>query len=145
MTLEKKVQGRLEEKNSFIDMSMYNDGSTEFNIYQRRDIYHDINDSPCLLFFNYNTNDELRDIEIHNGIILRVKNIILSFDKEMDIVKKELSTISPTQKTLDGDSILFEQLKLVIASDESMGGNGNNLGYLFISNDISHLINNVSN
>jgi hypothetical protein len=138
--VREKLFGTYEEKNTFIDMSIYNSGNTEFNIFQRRDVYEMLNKLPCLIFFNYDKNDLLRDIEMHTGVSLKIGNLILSFDKDIDIAIDELKVISNKIQVVDIENIVFNDLKLVIASNDAMGGEGNNLGYVYISNDISHLL-----
>jgi hypothetical protein len=46
--VREKIFGTYEEKNTVIDMSIYNSGNTEFNIFQRRDVYEMLNKLPCL-------------------------------------------------------------------------------------------------
>lgn len=140
--VREKLSGIYEEENTVIDMSIYNSGSAEFNILQRRDIYEMLIEVPCLLFFNYDKNDLLRDIEIHSGVSFNINNLVLSFDESIEIAINQLSKISSKIITADIENIIFNDLKLVIASNEAMGGDDNNLGYIYISNDINHLIKN---
>jgi hypothetical protein len=77
---------------------------------------------------------------MHTGVSLKIDDLILSFDKDIDIAIDELKAISNKIQVVDVGNIVFNDLKLVIASNDAMGGEGNNIGYVYISNDISHLL-----
>lgn len=134
------LKSEYEVNDNIIDLSIYNGGDSEFNIYQRRDIYKNINGSECLFYFNYHKNDFLRDIEIHRGGSIEVGKVKIAFDESIDKIVQELKTISNKWREVDAGQLLFEDLKLLIASNESMGGIGDELGYIYMSKDISHLI-----
>ena len=74
-----------EEQNTFIDMSEYHKGSSDFNLYQFRDIYQSIKNRECLIFFNYDKNNLLNEVEIRKviDIDIFIGNILLSFDKKI--------------------------------------------------------------
>jgi len=136
-----KVMGSFEESNSVIDMSEYNNGISDFDIHQRRDIYNNIDNKDCLVFFNYDKFDRLRDIEIHYGVSLKLATIIINIDEDTDKIVSELSQLygaDPSSK--NSGNFLFENLNLVIANEQSIGGTANTLAYIYISSDISHLM-----
>jgi hypothetical protein len=138
--VRKKTVGEFRQSDSQIDMSIYHNDSSDFNIKQQRDIYSMINGYECFVFFNYDQNDLLRDIEIHNGMSLKFDSIILSFDKNIIDLVSEIKKAFKSTPIVDSEGyFLFEELKLVIASDQSMGGDGTSLGYIYVSNNIDHL------
>jgi predicted metallo-beta-lactamase superfamily hydrolase len=134
-----KISERFKEDNSIIDISNYHKGSHDFNIYTRRDIYESFNEVACYIFLNYDKTDLLRDIEIHSGVSVEVEEILLSFNKRIEIIIEELNNISDNFKIIDEGCFFSKKMKLVISSSESIGGDSKNLGYIFMSKDVSHL------
>ena len=54
-----------------IIQSFFN-GDKSYNIISKRDIYKNISNEICLIFFNYDENEKLYEIEIHNGVKLQI-------------------------------------------------------------------------
>jgi len=122
-----------------IDLSEYNNGSDEFNIYQKRDVYK-INDKINIFYMlNYDKKNKLRDIEVHNTDIIRIGDIYFSFDDSIVNVLEKIKTLSPNVRKLRDKSYFFENLKIVIADKRSLGGITNKLGYFYASSNVEHL------
>ena len=117
-------------------------GDPNQNIIQRRDIYKNYQEQDNFFFLNYDDNEQLTEVEVHHGINIEVAGITIDFS--MDIVKAAdlLGSISADNKRLSDGEYFFKNLKLTIASSESMGGEGNELSYFYCSKDVSHLIDN---
>jgi hypothetical protein len=125
---------------SVIDLSKYNNGDMSRNIIQRRDIYTNFKGLDSYFFLNYDNEDKLREIEIHNGLEIDINGEKVSFSMDIDKVVELLQVISGDKIQLSGGEYLFKNLKLTVASGEVMGGDGNELSYFYCSKDITHLI-----
>jgi hypothetical protein len=109
-------------------------------IYQRRDIYKNINMSTNFFFFGYDKEDLLQELEIHLFDQIKIFDIVFSFDTSIDFIAKKLERYSSDIVEKSGE-YLFKDIKLLIQNKNAMGGEGNTLGYLYWSSDISHLDN----
>jgi len=138
--VRKNIFGLYTSKDSEIDMSIYHSGDKSFNIIQKRDIYESLHNNSCLVFFNYDINDLLKEIEIHNGVEVRIESIIISFEKNINDIIAQLKKISKNIKFDDREDLVFVDLKLVVESQEAMGGEGDNLGYIYMTRNIDHLV-----
>lgn len=140
-TVWSKLNNTHRSDDKFIDLSIYFDGNKERNIDQKRDVYKNINNSNSFFFLNYDKNNMLRDVEIHSGIVIQIHDIAFSFDMNINNVIRQVRLFSDVMRRLNTGEYLFEDLKLVIADQKKMGGLDNTLGYVYFSNDISHLKN----
>lgn len=122
-----------------IDLSSHFNGDTKHNIHQRRDIFKYFKNASCLFFLNYDGDNLLFDIEIHNGVDIKLKHITISFDDDINLVLKNIKSISESFRELNNGNYFFKDLNLVVADEESMGGDGNNLGYFYCSINTEHL------
>jgi len=125
----------------FIDLSKDFGGNDEYNIDLKRDVYTNLFNSKSLFFLNYSKNNLLRDVEIHSGIEVQLNNIIISFDLTLKQVIYKLGEISKRIKKVDINEYYFEDLKLIVADKKKMGNKGNTLGYVYFTDDTSHLMN----
>ena len=118
-------------------------GDPNQNIIQRRDIYKNYQEQDNFFFLNYDDNEQLTEVEVHHGINIEVAGITIDFS--MDIVKAAdlLGSISADNKRLSDGEYFFKDLKLTIACDDTMGGDGNELSYFYCSKDVSHLVGKV--
>lgn len=123
-----------------IDLAKYWDGDESKNIKQRRDIYEDYGANSSYFFLNYSEDDKLEALEFHWGATIVVAGVELNFDKDIDDCVSRLDEIDSEKIELEEGNYLFKNLKITIASSESMGGEGNDLGYFYASRDISHLL-----
>ena len=130
---------------SIIDLSQFNNSNSAPDIVQKRDIYQNYEALDNYFFLNYDVEDLLEEIEIHNGPQIIVENIQLSFDKEISEILLDLKSICGDNEQLSPGEYLFADLKLTIADAEFMGMEGNTLAYFYCSKNIDHLLeNNVS-
>ena len=82
----------------------------------------------------------MSELEVHSGIQIRVKNIELKFQTDINESLKDLEKTGENYLETEEGNYLFENLKMTIASSESMGGKGNGLSYFYGAKDIEHLI-----
>lgn len=106
----------------------------------RRDIYANINASNNYLFLNYNSDNALTELEVHWGCRIIVNDVTLDFNSHIRDNVNALSRLNTHCKEIEPGNFLFSNLKLTIADNESLGGEGNNLGYFYASTDIAHLL-----
>ena len=125
-----------------IEMAEFFGGDTSHNIEQRRDIYEDINNEKNYFFLSYDKDDKLSELEIHWGIEISVKKIELIFQKDTSKYLNEFNQIGENYLEVEEGNYLFENLKMLIANSESMGGEGNEFSYFYSANNIEHLIEN---
>ncbi|MBP6023023.1 hypothetical protein [Ferruginibacter sp.] len=129
------------ESNSITDLSEFHNGSNEYNIIQRRDIYENYQGHDNYFFFNYDKDDTLKEIEIHNGMEISVIGTKLSFDKDFQENVSLLKNISTDNRQVSNGEHFFKDLKLTIADNESMGGEDSVLSYFYCANNVDHLCN----
>ena len=139
-TIRQLLGDRHEEKNDIIDLSKYHNGSNDFNIIKRRDIYDNYQGQDNFFFFNYDKDDFLRDIEIHHGVEIIVVETKLSFDKTLEENVSLLKDISMDNKPMSDGEYFFTALKLTLADSESMGGEGPMLAYFYCAKNVDHLL-----
>ena len=123
-----------------IDLAKYWDGDESKNIKQRRDIYEDYGGADNYFFLNYSEDDKLESLELHSGATIVIGGFVLHFDDDFDECVGGLDKIDSEKIELEEGSYLFKNLKITIANSESLGGDGNGLGYFYASRDISHLL-----
>jgi hypothetical protein len=122
----------------------YESADREFSgINLRRDIYHDLQNQPVLVFFNYEKNDQFSSLEIHTGIALNVLDKTISIDMPFWEAVELAGKVSSAQKIIDAGEIIFIDLKLCLCDGAGMGGeeDDNQLSYIFCARDIDHLLN----
>lgn len=123
-----------------IELAQYWDGDESKNIKQKRDIYENYGGGNNYFFLNYGEDDKLEAIEFHWGASIMVGSVELNFEQDLDDCVSRLDKIDNDKIELEEGSYLFKNLKITIANSESLGGEGNGLGYFYASRDISHLI-----
>ena len=114
------------------DNSEFFDGDKSFNIIQKRDIYQDFENEKNLFFFNYNVENELSEIEFHTGIELTIENTKIEIGED---INRAIEKLEYPYFENDEGNYFFNELKLNIANDEYMGGDGNSLSYIYITKD----------
>ncbi|KIQ22761.1 hypothetical protein RT99_06625 [Flavobacterium sp. MEB061] len=112
------------------DNSDFFDGDISFNIIQKRDIYQDFENEKNLFFFNYNDENKLSEIEFHTGIELTIGNTRIDIGED---INKAIEKLEYTYSENDDGNYFFNELKLNIANDEYMGGDGNSLSYIYLT------------
>lgn len=114
------------------DNSEFFDGDKSFNIIQKRDVYQDLENEKNLFFFNYNGENELSEIEFHTGIELTIGNTKIEIGED---INRAIEKLEYPYFENDEGNYFFNELKLNIANDEYMGGDGNSLSYMYLTKD----------
>lgn len=115
-----------------IDNSDFFDGDKSFNIIQKRDIYEDFENEKNLFFFSYDDEDKLSEIEFHTGIELTIGNTKIEIGED---INRTIGKLDYPYTENDEGNYFFNELKLNIANDEYMGGDGNSLSYIYLTKD----------
>lgn len=127
-----KLKQSHKEDDKEFDNSDFFDGDTSFNIIQKRDIYQDFQNEENLFFFNYDEENKLSEIEFHMGIELTIGNTKIAIGEDINRVIEKLQY--PYSENDEGN-YFFNELKLTMANDEYMGGDGNSLSYIYLTKD----------
>jgi len=98
-------------------------------IESKRDAYQNVNGGDNYFFFNFNSDNVLTEIEIHWGVDIFVKDAALSFKNPIQDNVNALTKLTDNYKEIEPGNYFFPDLKLTIADEESLGGEGHNLGY----------------
>ena len=109
-------------------------------IYQRRDIFKNLNLTDNFFFLGYDRNDLLNEVEVHDCDTIKVNDFAFGFDDELDYVASELAKYSSVRKNGDGE-YFFKDIKVSIMDKNKMGGKGSTLGYFYCAEDVSHVEN----
>lgn len=127
----KLKQSHIDDDKEF-DNSDFFDGDISFNIIQKRDIYQDFENEGDLFFFHYNNENQLSEIEFHTGIELTIGNTKIEIGEDINRTIEKLEY--PYSESANGN-YFFNEIKLNIANDEYMGGDGNSLSYIYLTKD----------
>lgn len=138
--LRESLNNLHKEDDNIFKMSEFFDGDTTCDIIQKRDIYQNINNEKNYFFLNYDKEEKLESVEIHNGINISINNIELVFEKDIYEYLKLFKTIGENYTEIEDGNFLFQNLKITIANSESMGDDGNELVYFYSSKNIDHLL-----
>ena len=139
-SIRRKLQNKHKDDDRITDLSHVFDGDESHNIHQRRDIYTNSNSGENYFFLNYDTEHKFNEIEVHWGFDVIVNGVKLQFNKDISHAVTELKKTSASVSEIEPGNFLFHDLKMVIASSEAMGGDGDGLSYFYAAKDISHLI-----
>ena len=131
--IRKLIDLPFEEEDKVIDLG------DNRSIQVKRDIYENVNSGDNYFFLNYNSENLLTEIEVQWGVNITVNDIDIDFKKNIRESVNGLCKLSHTYKEIEPGNYLFPDLKLTIADQNSLGGDGHNLGYFYASTDISHL------
>ncbi|MEI9957794.1 MAG: hypothetical protein WDM90_16185 [Ferruginibacter sp.] len=101
----------------------------------KRDIYYNFNGEENYFFLNYDEKNLLIEVEIHNGILISINNILLKFGTDFQTAVSLLKNVSADNVETSAGEYLFKDLKLTISNSESMGGEGDNLAYFYCSKE----------
>jgi hypothetical protein len=116
-----------------IDNAQFFNGDTSYNINYRRDLYKDFKTI-------YDENDHFTQLEIHQNIDILVSGITLTFGNDISELVDEFKKHNYFPKVVKNGEFFFEDLRMVIANAESMGGDGNCFDYFYAGADVSHVI-----
>jgi hypothetical protein len=115
------LDSNFEVADSIIDLSQYNNGDSSKNIIQRRDIYKNYRGQDNFFFLNFDTSDRLTSVEIHDGLCIKIENVVIDFSMDIEKAANLLESISSDRVQLADEDYLFKNLKLTIASSNAMG------------------------
>jgi hypothetical protein len=107
-------------------------------IYQRRDIFKNINSTDNYFFLGYDENDLLIEVEVHNCDKIKVIDFVFDFNDELDIIASGLSKYSFATQKSEGE-YFFNDIKVSIINKSQMGAEGSTLGYFYCAKDVTHL------
>lgn len=120
-----------------IEMAEYFDGDESQNIETKKDIYQDIAEETNYFFLSYDKDEMLSELEIHWGIIIKVEGLELQFEKPVPEYVEQLERRG--FQSIKEEDFFFPELKMVIADNESTGGEGNGLSYFYAAKNVDHL------
>jgi hypothetical protein len=132
--VREKLGGGHQEKNKVVSL-----GDSVEPIVQRRDIYNKLDSTGDFFFLNYDKDDLLRDLEVHDCEKIQVLDFVFDFNNELDVIASELAKFSPITLKKEGE-VFFKGLHISIIDKMRMGGEEDTtLGYFYCSADIKHL------
>jgi hypothetical protein len=126
-----------EEHNGTIDNSELFNGDTSFNIEYRQDLYKNYK-------INYDKDDCVIDLEVHRNADILVAGVLLKFGTNISELLSKFKKLNYLPTTVKEGEFFFEQLKMVIATSESMGGEGDGLDYFYVGANVTHIIDEYS-
>lgn len=136
----RKIFGNKHKENDkIINIAQSFNDDESMNIHQKRDIYKNLNSEESLIFLNYDNGNKLIDLEVHFGYEVLICTILLEFGIEISYFVKLFEKKGFQYTELESGNYLFPELKITIADDQSMGGDGNRLTYFCGTTDVEHL------
>jgi len=138
-SVREKIGNKHKEDDKIIDVAQFFDGDESMNIHQKRDVYENLNSKNDMLFLNYDKDNKLKELEVHSGFGILIDNIRLDFRNEISGFIKQFQKNGIEYSETEKGNYLLPKLKITIADNESMGGDGNGLSYFYATSDISHL------
>ena len=132
------------ENDSIIELAHFFDGDETQNIEQKRDLYSNYGGTKNSFFLSYDTNNRLKEIEIHEGVSIKIDDTTIVFDTNILDNVNSLKISHNACHEIEIGNFFFPALKMTIASHESMGGDGLGLGYFYCADDVSHLLEEVN-
>lgn len=124
---------KFEENDGTIDNSEFFNGDTSFNIDYRQDLYKDYK-------ISYDKNDCVKELEILQNTDILVNGILLTFGTDIFELLSKFKKLNYIPTTVKEGEFFFEEIKMVIATSESMGGEGNGLDYFYAGANVNHII-----
>ena len=131
--------GIFEEEDRMVDLSEYFEDGENHTIEQRRDLYHDEEDSYCF-YLNYDDEDLLTELEVHSGLAILVNGHEMQFDSDIYRILESMNDSGNRGIELEEGNYLFQDLKMTIASSAATGGDGNGLAYFYGAENVEHLL-----
>ena len=136
----KLLNNSFDVDDKIVDLSLNHQGDSSQNINQRRDIYKNFQGQENYFFLNYDINDQLSEVEIHHGFVIKIKEQVIKFSMDIEKVAELLTNISNDKCKFSDGEYFFEKLKLTVSSSKAMGGDSNSISYFYGSKDVTHLI-----
>jgi hypothetical protein len=134
------LNAKFEVGDNIFDLSQYDHNDTSENIIQRRDIYENYQGQNNFFFLNFDTAEQLIEVELHHGLDINLKGIVINFSMGIEKVVDLLESVSTDKIQLSEGEYFFKELKLTIANSNAKGGEGNEISYFYCCKDITHLI-----
>ena len=131
--------GIFEEEDRMVDLSEYFEDGENHTIEQRRDLYHDEEESYCF-YLNYDEEDLLTELEVHSGLAILVNGHEMQFDSDIYRILESMNDSGNRGIELEEGNYLFQDLKMTIASSAATGGDGNGLAYFYGAENVEHLL-----
>lgn len=114
----------------------FGDGEPPMNI--KRDVYQD-SKFRYYFFLNYDNDDFLEEIEVHYCEKIILPEFEINFHLNFnDLIRKMMGNYNT--KIISEGEILLLSLNMVMASDKKMGGESENLSYVYFAKNINHLM-----
>ena len=135
-----KLNSQHKEEDFFFENSLFFDGDKSFDLFQKRDIYRDINNEKNFFFLNYDKEENLESLEVHGGVKILINDAELIFKKDIKDYLNLLNSFGENYIETDEGNFLFKNLKITIANSKTKGGKGNGLSYFYAAKNIDHLI-----
>jgi hypothetical protein len=132
-SIRKILKKEFQQDDGTIDNSPFFDGDTSYNIIYRRDLYKNFKTT-------YDKDDCLTELEVHQEADVLVSGITLMFGKDISEFINQFKKLNNNPTVVNEGEYFFESLKMVIATSQSMGGEGNGLDYFYVGKDVSHVI-----
>ena len=140
ISLRENLNNQHKEEDYFFENSLFFDGDKSYDLFQKRDIYRDINSEKNLFFLNYDREENLESLEVHSGIKILINDVELIFKKDIQDYLNQLNSLGEHYIETDEGGFLFKKIKITIASSKSKGGKGNGLSYFYAAKNIDHLV-----
>lgn len=140
LEVRKKLKVNFREDDRTIDVAQFFDGDKSKDIHQKRDIYKDVASENDLIFLNYDSENKLIELAVHYGYEIKIKDTLIDFKTDLTDIIKEFQELGIKCIELEKGNFLLPTLKITIADNESIGGDGKKLSYFYCSSDITHLM-----
>lgn len=137
-SVRKKFRNAHRQDDHVIKLSEFFDEDSDLEVNQKHDIYENFNGNG-LFFCAYDKDDCLSEFEVHSGVEVVVSGIMLPFGTEIEEVIREIEKLGYHPVEIEGGNFFFEELKMTIATDDAMEGEGNGLSYFYAAKDVGHL------
>lgn len=108
-------------------------------IQMRRDIYTNYGGVLNSFFLGYDAEECLMDLEVHEGLSIRIGAVHFAFEDPLEEVLQQLTVAGYTHR-LDDEGAVFALEKFNLSDNEMMGGDGHGVAYFYAAEDISHLL-----
>jgi hypothetical protein len=136
--IRKTLAIKYSDDDRVIDLASFTGGDTSQDIQVKRDIYGNF-DAQFSFHLNYDVTHKLESIEIHRFQSVQVETLTLVFNTDIDEIQRQLQEIDPSVNELDSGEFFFPNIKVVVASQDVMGGDGSGFTYFYASNNVDHL------
>jgi hypothetical protein len=138
-SIRRKIKWPYETKDNVFKLSSYVNGLNVPDIISRKDVYKNCNRGINYFFMDYDENDKLAAIEIHQGIRMTIFGKSIQIEEPIETALDKLQAEGFTYEVIDPGTYLFRKICIALSDSESMGGAGNALAYAYIGKSTNHL------